>query len=159
MDQADITMAHISADGIHLNSHGTSILLYNISSVFNTFDGNSIDFIKDYEYAKSLSWPSIVGVGIEVSDGRGDKEIVANTNDQGNGFVENIVQEKNPSVDGTLISAPLIPPDKHLESNLTNKAPLRLTGGGDTSFESLEEISLENPGNSHLENSISDSKM
>ena len=55
MDQADITMAHISADGIHLNSHGTSILLYNISSVFNTFDGNSIDFIKDYEYAKSLS--------------------------------------------------------------------------------------------------------
>ena len=26
-----------------------------------------------------------MGVGIEVSDGRGDKEIVANTNDQGNG--------------------------------------------------------------------------
>ena len=55
MDQADITMAHISSDGIHLNSHGTAILLYNILSVFNTFDGNFIDFRKDYEYAMSLS--------------------------------------------------------------------------------------------------------
>ena len=48
-----------------------------------------------------------MGVGIEVSDGRGDKEIVANTNDQGNGFVENIVSGNNLSADGTFISAPL----------------------------------------------------
>ena len=81
---------------------------------------------------------------------------VLSIHDQGNGSVENIVQENIPSVDGTL-STPLIPSDKHLESNLTNQAPLRLTGGGDTSFESLEEISLENQGNSPLENSISDS--
>ena len=54
MDQADITMAHVSKDGIHLNSHGTSILLYNIMSVFNSFDGDSIDFKHDYDYAMSL---------------------------------------------------------------------------------------------------------
>ena len=54
MDQADITMAHISKDGIHLNSYGTSILLYNIMSVFNSFDGDSIDFKHDYDYAMSL---------------------------------------------------------------------------------------------------------
>ena len=54
MDQADITMAHVSTDGIHLNSHGTSILLYNIMSVFNSFDGDSIDFKHDYDYAMSL---------------------------------------------------------------------------------------------------------
>ena len=84
---------------------------------------------------------------IEVSDSRGDKEIVVNTNDQGNGFVENIVQENIPSVDGTL-STPLIPSDKHLESNLTNQAPLRLTGGGDTSFEYHENVSNECQDNS-----------
>ena len=55
IDQADITMAHISSDGVHLNSHGTAILLYNILSVFDTFDGNFIDFRKDYDYAMSLS--------------------------------------------------------------------------------------------------------
>ena len=36
-------------------------------------------------------------------------------------------------------------------------APLRLTGGGDTSFDNLEEINLENQGNSLIDNSISDS--
>ena len=55
MDQADITMAHISSDGIHLNSYGTAILFYNILSVFDTFDRNFIDFRNDYEYAMSLS--------------------------------------------------------------------------------------------------------
>ena len=55
LDLADITMAHVSADGIHLNSHGTTILLYNILSVFNTFDSELIDFKEDYKYAMSLS--------------------------------------------------------------------------------------------------------
>ena len=54
IDQADITMAHISSDGVHLNSHGTVILLRNILSVFDTFDENFIDF-NDYKYAMSLS--------------------------------------------------------------------------------------------------------
>ena len=54
MDQADITMSHISSDGIHLNSHGTVILLFNILSVFSNFDSKLIDFNKDYEHAKSL---------------------------------------------------------------------------------------------------------
>ena len=55
MDQAAITMAHVSADGIHLNSHGSAILFYNILSVFDTFDGDFIDFKKDYEHAMSMS--------------------------------------------------------------------------------------------------------
>ena len=55
MDQADITMSHISSDGIHLNTHGTVILLFNILSVFSNFDSKLIDFNKDYEHAKSLS--------------------------------------------------------------------------------------------------------
>ena len=42
IDQANITMAHISSDGIHLNSHGSAILLY-ISSLFDAFDRNFID--------------------------------------------------------------------------------------------------------------------
>ena len=54
IDQADITMAHISSDGVHLNSHGTVILLHNILSVFDTFDRNFIDFKRDYEYALSI---------------------------------------------------------------------------------------------------------
>ena len=55
IDQDDITLAHISQDGVHLNANGTIILLYNILSVFSTFDRNLIDFMKDYQYAKSLS--------------------------------------------------------------------------------------------------------
>ena len=55
MDQADITMAHISSDGIHLNSHGSVILLHNILSVFDTFDFNFSNFKRDYEYAISIS--------------------------------------------------------------------------------------------------------
>ena len=55
LDQADITMAHISSDGIHLNSHGSAILLYNILSLFDAFDRNFIDFNADYEYAISIS--------------------------------------------------------------------------------------------------------
>ena len=75
---------------------------------------------------------------IEVSDSRGDKEIVVNTNDQGNGFVENVVPGNNLSADGTFISA-----------------PLRLNGGGDASFESGEEI-FGSQGNCLLENTVSD---
>ena len=55
LDQADITMAHISSDGVHLNSHGTVILFYNILSVFDSFDGAFIDFKNDYAYAMSIS--------------------------------------------------------------------------------------------------------
>ena len=55
IDQADITMAHISSDGIHLNSHGSAILLFNILSQFDAFDRNFIDFNDDYEYAISIS--------------------------------------------------------------------------------------------------------
>ena len=55
LDQADITMAHISSDGVHLNSHGTFILFYNILSVFDTFDASLIDFKNDYAYALSIS--------------------------------------------------------------------------------------------------------
>ena len=56
MDQADITMAHISSsDGVHLNSHGTTILLFNILSTFDTFDASFMDFKIDYEYPMSIS--------------------------------------------------------------------------------------------------------
>ena len=56
-----------------------------------------------------------------INGGRGDEENILNINDQGNGFVENIVQGNNLKTDGTFLSD-----------------PLRLTGGGDTSFESQE---------------------
>ena len=54
IDQADITMAHLSSDGVHLNAHGTAILFYNILSVFESFDSNFIDFLEEYRYAMSI---------------------------------------------------------------------------------------------------------
>ena len=54
MSQDDIKPAHISKDGIHLNLHGTVILMLNVFSVFNTFNINLIDFKEDYDYAISL---------------------------------------------------------------------------------------------------------
>ena len=50
----DIKAAHISSDGIHLNSHGSAILMFNVFSVFSSFNGNFIDFKEDYDYAMSL---------------------------------------------------------------------------------------------------------
>ena len=55
IDQDNITMAHISSDGIHLNAHGTVMLLFNILSVFSKFDSSVMDFKKDYDYAVSMS--------------------------------------------------------------------------------------------------------
>ena len=55
IDQDNITMAHISSDGVHLTAHGTVIMLFNILSVFSTFDRNFMDFKKDFEYAMSMS--------------------------------------------------------------------------------------------------------
>ena len=55
IDQDDITIAHVSSDGIHLNSNGTCILLFNILSVFSKFDHNPMNFKDDYQYAISIS--------------------------------------------------------------------------------------------------------
>ena len=49
MDQSDITSAHISMDGVHLNFYGQTILKYNILSVFNTFNPYFTDFERDYD--------------------------------------------------------------------------------------------------------------
>ena len=49
MDQSDITSAHISMDGVHLNFYGQTILKYNILSVFNTFNPYFTDFESDYD--------------------------------------------------------------------------------------------------------------
>ena len=54
MSQDDIKAAHISSDGIHLNSHGTVILMFNLFSVFNSFNCNFIDFKEEYDYAISI---------------------------------------------------------------------------------------------------------
>ena len=53
LSQDDIKAAHISSDGIHLNTHGTSILMFNVFSVFDSFNGN-FDFKVDYDYAMSI---------------------------------------------------------------------------------------------------------
>ena len=53
LDQSGITMDHISSDGIHPNSYGSTILKYNILSVFDTFDRDLMDFRNDYEWAIS----------------------------------------------------------------------------------------------------------
>ena len=55
MDQDNIKLVHVSSDGTHLNAHGTTILFFNILSVFNSFDSNSMDFKEDFNYAMSLS--------------------------------------------------------------------------------------------------------
>ena len=54
MSQDDINLAHISSDGVHLNSHGSAILMFNVFSVFSSFNSNFIDFKEDYDYAISL---------------------------------------------------------------------------------------------------------
>ena len=54
MDQCDITLDHISSDGVHPNPSGTAILKYNILSVFRTFDRNYMDFKEEYERAMSI---------------------------------------------------------------------------------------------------------
>ena len=54
MSQDDIKLPHISSDGVHLNSYGSAILMFNVFSVFSSFDVSFIDFRKDYEYALSL---------------------------------------------------------------------------------------------------------
>ena len=51
MDQNDISLLHISSDGLHLNYHGTTVLKMNILSVFSSFDFNLINFRNDYEKA------------------------------------------------------------------------------------------------------------
>ena len=56
MSQDDINLAHISSDGVHLNSHGSAILMFNVFSVFSSFNSNFIDFKEDYDYALSLGW-------------------------------------------------------------------------------------------------------
>ena len=48
MNQDDITLAHIEDDGVHPNYLGSTILKYNILSVFRTFDRNQMDFRDDY---------------------------------------------------------------------------------------------------------------
>ena len=51
LDQVGITLDHIAADGIHPSFYGSTILKYNILSVFDTFDRNFMDFRHDYEKA------------------------------------------------------------------------------------------------------------
>ena len=53
MDQSEITLNHISGDGVHPNHYGSAILKFDILSVFNSFDANLIDFREDYERATS----------------------------------------------------------------------------------------------------------
>ena len=54
MDHSEITMKHISADGLHPNHYGIAILKYNILSVFDTFDSSHMDFKEDYQRAISI---------------------------------------------------------------------------------------------------------
>ena len=54
LDQCDITLDHISLDGIHPNPSGTAILKFNILCVFSSFDSNFMDFKEEYERAKSM---------------------------------------------------------------------------------------------------------
>lgn len=49
IDQSDITTGHISGDGIHPNFYGTTVLKYNILSIFPTFNPYLSDFDDDYE--------------------------------------------------------------------------------------------------------------
>ena len=54
VNQDDIKLAHVSSDGVHLNSHGTAILMFNLFSIFSSFNSNLMDFKEDYEYAISI---------------------------------------------------------------------------------------------------------
>ena len=49
LDQSDITLQHISHDGIHPNFFGRAILKMNILSCFTTFNPYFTDFGHDYE--------------------------------------------------------------------------------------------------------------
>ena len=51
MDQKDISLQHISSDGLHLNYYGTTVLKMNILSVFRSFNVNLMNFRADYEKA------------------------------------------------------------------------------------------------------------
>ena len=53
LDQSEITLNHISQDGVHPNHYGSAILKFNILSVFDSFDKNLMDFRDDYERACS----------------------------------------------------------------------------------------------------------
>ena len=53
LDQCNITMDHISTDGVHPNYHGSTILKYNILTVFDTFNSYMMDFKDDYNRAMS----------------------------------------------------------------------------------------------------------
>ena len=53
LDQSAITLDHISTDGTHPNHYGSTILKYNILSVFDSFDTHFMDFKDDYEWAIS----------------------------------------------------------------------------------------------------------
>ena len=54
LSQNNINLAHISADGVHLNSYGTAILKFNVFSIFSSFNSNFIDFKEEYDYAISI---------------------------------------------------------------------------------------------------------
>ena len=54
MCQDDIKSVHLSADGVHLNSYGTAVLMFNIFSVFDSFNCDLMDFKDDYNYALLL---------------------------------------------------------------------------------------------------------
>jgi hypothetical protein len=51
MDLSDITAAHISGDGVHLNYHGSTILKMNILLLFNYFNPYLWSFGEEYENA------------------------------------------------------------------------------------------------------------
>ena len=51
MDQDDITGAHVAGDGIHPNFYGSTILKFNILSVFRSFNPYLTNFDDDYERA------------------------------------------------------------------------------------------------------------
>ena len=52
MDQEDITLAHISTDGVHPNFYGSTLLKMKLLSVLSTFDRDLMSFKDIYE--KSL---------------------------------------------------------------------------------------------------------
>ena len=55
MDQADITMAHVSSsDGVHLNANGTAILLFNMITYIDPLQCKLVCY--DYEKSPSHSF-------------------------------------------------------------------------------------------------------
>ena len=53
IDQSDITLDHISFDGIHPNFYGRNVLKMNIMLCFNSFNPYFTDF--GYDYERSIS--------------------------------------------------------------------------------------------------------